>query len=124
MEINHRSNNIKSACIVSALLAAIFSFPAMAESSPQTFNIPAQPMDSALTELADRAGLRLLYQADTVGRLRSQQVSGSHSPEQALNIMLSDSGLDYRKTEGNAITVTCWRPMLLRNPATLRISAD
>lgn len=111
MKKQHRTSKsqytsfIKPACIVPALLAGSFSFPAMAEANPQTFNIPAQPMDSALTELADRAGLRLLYQADTVGRLRSQQVSGARSPEQALNIMLSDSGLEYRKTEGNAITV-------------------
>jgi len=105
MEINHRSNNIKSACIVPALLAGSFSFSALAETSPQTFKIPAQPLDDALTELADHAGMRLLYQADTVKNLHSHPVSGRFSPEQALQILLSDSGLNYRKTADNAITV-------------------
>jgi len=98
------ANRLLPACIA-ALLAGGFDAPALAGSAQQTFDIPAQPMDSALTELADRAGLRLLYQAGAVGALRSRPVSGRHTPEQALKIMLADSGLTYRKTAGGAITV-------------------
>jgi iron complex outermembrane recepter protein len=88
-----------------SMLAGSFSFSALAESSPQTFKIPAQPLDDALTELADHAGMRLLNQADTVKNLHSNPVSGRLSPEQALHILLSDSGLNYRKTADNAITL-------------------
>jgi iron complex outermembrane recepter protein len=91
--------------IASLLLAGSFSLQAAADVVPQAFNIPAQPLDNALTELADRAGLRLLYQAELVGKLRSQPVSGQYLPEQALKIMLGESGLSFRKTADNAITV-------------------
>jgi iron complex outermembrane receptor protein len=97
---------LKPAYIATALLVGQFGLPVLkAEASSNTINIPAQPLDSALTELADHANLRLLYQAEVVGHLRSQPVSGAHSPEQALNVMLADSGLQYRKTGNNAITV-------------------
>jgi iron complex outermembrane receptor protein len=95
----------KPVCIVSTLLVGSLGVPVLAEADSQIFNIPAQPMDSALTELADRAGLRLLYQADAVGRLMSRPVTGARSPEQALSIMLGGSGLRYRKTADKAITI-------------------
>jgi iron complex outermembrane receptor protein len=96
---------LKPTRIATALLIGQLALPAQADADPKSFDIPAQPLDSALTELADRAGLRLLYQAETVGRLRSQPVSGAHSPEQALNVMLADSELQYRKTGSDAITI-------------------
>jgi iron complex outermembrane receptor protein len=96
---------IRAAGVASALLTGNFVWPAMADAASQAFDIPAQPMDGALTELADRADLRLLYQSSAVGHLRSQPVAGAQSPEQALRILLAGSGLTYRKTADGAITV-------------------
>ncbi|WP_347986024.1 TonB-dependent receptor [Methylomonas sp. AM2-LC] len=91
--------------IASLMLITSVSMAAWADDKPQTFNIPALPLDSALTELADKTNLRLLYQADLVAKLRSQPVSGQYSPEQALKILLGHSGLGFRKTADNAFTV-------------------
>jgi iron complex outermembrane receptor protein len=96
--------------IASLLLFTSVSLVAWAEDKPQTFDIPALPLDSALTELADKANLRLLYQADLVAKLRSQPVSGQYSPEQALKILLGQSGLGFRKTADNAFTVEAVPP--------------
>jgi len=97
--------SLKLSRIASLLLAGSVSLAAMADGKPQPFNIPALPLDSALTQLADTAGLRLLYSAELAGKLRSHAVSGQYTPEQALKILLSGSGLSLRKTADDAFTV-------------------
>ncbi|MGD7034056.1 TonB-dependent siderophore receptor [Methylotuvimicrobium buryatense] len=98
-------------CSVAAgLLAGSIAAPAVASetpafASPQSFDIPSQPLDSALTELADRAGLKLLYHADTARQARSHKVTGNYTPQQALDIMLHDTGLSYRLTDDGALTI-------------------
>ncbi len=98
-------------CSVAAgLLAGSIAAPAVASetpafASPQSFDIPSQPLDSALTELADRAGLKLLYRADTARQARSHKVAGNYTPQQALDIMLHDTGLSYRLTDDGVVTI-------------------
>lgn len=91
--------------ILALPLAGSLSMAAIADDTPQQYNIPAQPLDSALTELADRADLRLFYPAGLAAKLRSKPVSGRKTPEQALQQLLSDSGLNYRKTADKAFTL-------------------
>ncbi|MDP3332512.1 MAG: TonB-dependent receptor [Methylococcaceae bacterium] len=99
------TGSFKLSRMASLLLAGSVSLVAMADGKPQNFNIPALPLDSALTQLADKAGLRLLYSAELAGKLLSRPVSGQFTPEQALKILLSGSGLSFRKTADDAFTV-------------------
>lgn len=71
----------------------------------QSFNIPAQSLDSALTALADQSGLTLLFASDQVSGLRTAGVTGSHTPEAALRILLSGTGLIYRFSDATTITL-------------------
>ncbi|MEQ1635521.1 MAG: TonB-dependent receptor [Methylococcales bacterium] len=91
--------------ITAAILAGSFALPVMADSAIQTYNIPVQPLDNALTELADNANLKLLYQTEVVSNQKSHALSGRYSAQQALDIMLKNTGLKYRNTGDNAITV-------------------
>ncbi|MEI8572698.1 TonB-dependent receptor [Methylomonas sp. LW13] len=91
--------------IAALFLLGTVSLTAMAGDAAQAFNIPAQALDSALTELAYQTNLRLLYPADLVGKLRSSPVSGQYTPEQAMQRMLQDSGLTVRKTADDTFTV-------------------
>ncbi|WP_026601311.1 STN domain-containing protein [Methylomonas sp. 11b] len=91
--------------IVALLLLGTVSLAAMAGDAAQAFNIPAQALDSALTELADQTNLRLLYPAELVGKLRSSPVSGQYTPEQAMQRMLQNSGLTVRKTADDTFTL-------------------
>ncbi|NOS75628.1 MAG: TonB-dependent receptor [Methyloglobulus sp.] len=77
--------------------------PALAQT--QQFNIPAQALDNALTELADTADLKLLFQSAVVRNLKSHAVSGNYTPKQALDIMLDGTGLNSRSTGTNAVTI-------------------
>jgi len=91
--------------IAALLLLGTISLNAMAGDAAQAFNIPAQALDSALTELADQTNLRLLYPAELVGKLRSSPVSGQYTPEQAMQRMLQNSGLTVRKTADDTFTL-------------------
>lgn len=103
--LSHR-HFFKMTAIASVLLAGSMPLSVMAETAAvQSYNIPAQPLDNALTQLADDANLKLLYQADVVNQLKSQPLSGSYTPQQALEIMLQGTGLKFRSTDHGGITV-------------------
>lgn len=69
------------------------------------FDIPAQTLSDSLAELADRAGLRLLYPAEWVGDKQAKAVAGEYTPRQALETLLRDSGLIYRFTDEHSVTL-------------------
>lgn len=100
-----RARIFKPKPIAALLLLGTVNLTAMAGDAAQAFNIPAQALDSALTELADQTNLRLLYPAELVGKLRSSPVSGQYTPEQAMQRMLQNSGLTVRKTADDTFTV-------------------
>jgi iron complex outermembrane receptor protein len=69
------------------------------------FDIPAQELDSALTRLADQAGLRLLFASGSVAGLRSAGAQGRMSVSEALQRVLAGSGFTWRFTEGNTVAL-------------------
>jgi len=70
-----------------------------------TLDIPAQPLDPALTTLADRAGLTLLYTSDAVAGMRTPGLAGTYTPVEALEALLSGTGLAYRFTGADTVTL-------------------
>lgn len=56
-------------------------------------DLPAQPLDQALTTFADQAGLHLLYTTGDVAGVASPALHGSYSVEQALQQLLAGSGM-------------------------------
>lgn len=75
------------------------------ESESVNFDIPAQPLSKALIQFADQAEFRLLYSTDMTEGRSTSGVSGRHLPEDALQQLLSGTGLTYRKTEPGTITL-------------------
>ena len=69
------------------------------------FNIPPQDLDTALTRLADQAGIRLLGASDSIAGKRTNGVSGNHTIAQALNALLSGSGVGWRFSEANTVVL-------------------
>jgi len=69
------------------------------------FNIPAQPLDSALTTLADQAGLHILFTSAEVAGLRAPAVSGRLPATEALNRLLAGSGFTYRFANPGTVTL-------------------
>ncbi len=79
--------------------------PQNAKAQAASFNIPPQGLGSALTSFADRAGLKLLFPSDLVAGRTTSGVSGSMSRQQALSRLLAGTGLTYRFTSSNTVTI-------------------
>lgn len=76
----------------------------------QTFNIPAQPLDSALSAFGRATGIQIIYDSAITAALRSSPVRGSFTPSEALSRLLAPTGLAPRFTGPRTAT-------LQRNPA-------
>ncbi|MCG8506629.1 MAG: TonB-dependent receptor [Sphingomonadales bacterium] len=67
----------------------------------ERFDIPAQPLESALKEFARQADIEVLFTGEDVARLRSRRVSGALTREEAIAGLLDGTGLIFEfETEG------------------------
>lgn len=69
------------------------------------FDIPAQPLSSALTAFARQSGLKLAYPASLTAGKSAPALRGSLGREESLQRLLAGSGLSYRFTGANAATI-------------------
>jgi len=76
-----------------------------AEQTAQTFDIRSQALSSALTRFSALTGLQVLYEGDIAERITAPELKGSYTPEQALQKLLRGSGLHYRFSNGNTVTL-------------------
>ena len=112
--INERAANAAHiACLLAALVAADSASRVFAQTvpgsgivqvqggdaaAPRNFNIPAQPLGLALNAFGRQSGLQVTLSAATSRGLTSTAVSGSFTPEQALALMLRNTGIAFRVT--------------------------
>lgn len=69
-------------------------------------DIPAQPLDSALTDFAEQAGIRLLYDASlTRGVGGSSALKGDYSVSDGLQQLLQGSGLTFSIGADGTVTL-------------------
>lgn len=71
----------------------------------QFFDIPPQPLSSALRAFGQTAGVQVLYESSSATGRRSAAVRGSFSPDSALAHMLAGTDLEVRYIRPNAITI-------------------
>jgi hemoglobin/transferrin/lactoferrin receptor protein len=86
--------------------SAIFASPALAQTATRSFNIPAQPLASALNAFGRQSGLQVTLAASTSRGVAAQSVSGNLTPDQALARMLAGTGVNYRIANGTAVIGT------------------
>ena len=65
---------------------------------PVDFDITAQPLNGALNEFALQSDREIFYSSGLVEGKKAKRVSGSYEPEDALDLLLADTGLDYSVT--------------------------
>jgi TonB family protein len=78
------------------------------------FNIPSQPLESALEAFGTASRLQVLYETALTKGLRSTEVKGMYTLEVALRRLLLGTGLDFDYTEERAFTLV---PAQLRSLA-------
>jgi hypothetical protein len=76
-----------------------------AQGDTRAFDIPAQPLSSALDTYSAKTGFEVLYDSDLALHRRSPPLKGNYSARDALSALLSGSGLVARAISDGAITI-------------------
>lgn len=69
------------------------------------FDIPAQDLNGAILAFAQKAGVRVFFDTSKLGGRRSAPVAGAMSAPEALQALLRGTGLTYRFTAPNRVTI-------------------
>ncbi len=100
--------------VVLVAAAALLSDPALAEQAVPSqvvagqaieFHIPAQDLNGALLSFARAAGMQVFFDAEWVRGRTSATLDGKFTAEQGLVQMLAGTGLTWRFTAGNTVTL-------------------
>lgn len=87
-------------------LLAFSAVPASAQTTEmRRFDIPAQLLSRALRSLAEQAGLQIAYETAIAADAMAPAIAGSMTVEQALQRLLSGSGLAYSFTASNTVAI-------------------
>lgn len=94
-----------SAQIYLAIISTVAAAPLFAAGTAIYFDIAAQPLSEALLQFSESSGIKVFFSSDKVKNLKTEGVSGKHTPEEALQILLERSGLQYRYTGADTVTI-------------------
>jgi iron complex outermembrane receptor protein len=75
------------------------------QSAALNFNIPAQPLVDALNAFIAASDWQVGFPAGMAKDVRSSAIHGRYTPQQALQQLLTGSGLRYRLTGANTVTL-------------------
>lgn len=78
---------------------------AQAAARLHSVNLPAQPLARSLRQLADQTGLQIAFGTAGMAGASAPALSGTMSAEQALTRLLSQSGMAYRFTGPNTVSI-------------------
>ncbi|MCQ4330454.1 TonB-dependent siderophore receptor [Stutzerimonas stutzeri] len=95
-------------CLALALIGGTTSLTAQAASPVSATaapSVPAGPLEQALTDYAERAGITLSYSPELVGDLTSPGVMGGGSLDDGLAALLSGTGLVAQKTAAGYVVI-------------------
>ena len=89
---------------------------------PVTFDITSTDLGQALNQFAQQSNRQIMFVADILAGRRAMPLHGQYLPEEALDTLLSGSGLTYKVTPDNAIVVS--QPVSPTRPLTGAPSAN
>ncbi|HAY48186.1 MAG TPA: TonB-dependent siderophore receptor [Thalassospira sp.] len=69
------------------------------------FDISAQPLPQALTAFSDITGIQILYTEQSIYQHASSALVGEYTADQALDILLKGSNVEFSYTSANSITL-------------------
>lgn len=114
---NSSSTPSKSRTLAAAIaLALLPALPAVAQDDAgaaagaqarqtYTFDIPAKPLPQAIADFSATTGLQVLYTEQAVFDHRTEALTGSFTPMEALERLLAGSGLAARMTGERSLTI-------------------
>ena len=99
---------IKRVVLALVLLVSCSALPAQQMASAEMhLDISSQPLESALHEFAAQSGLQLLFSSEeTAMRQSAYAVVGVHTPREALDHLLADTGLKYEYVNSRTVAIS------------------
>lgn len=83
-------------------LSVWLGISAVAQATPVSLDLPAQPLASSLQQLEAQSGLRIQFQAEGVANHQAPAIKGDMEPTEALQTLLAGTGLDFELRDGTA----------------------
>jgi iron complex outermembrane receptor protein len=77
----------------------------LADSQSFSLNIPAEPLEDALNDLAQQSGLQILFSSSLVTRLSAPPLKGSLTVEEALRRLLANRPLRFEFVNPHTVTI-------------------
>jgi hemoglobin/transferrin/lactoferrin receptor protein len=116
-----------AAGIAGAVPPALAQDTANPQAAAQRFDIPAQPLDSALRSYMRQSGVQVVYPAALASGVTSQAVSGPFTADEALARLLQGSGMGVRRVGDGAVTLAAAGALQAQSPTItgpLRVAGD
>lgn len=92
--------------LITRTLGLALTLPLMGQVQAQevTFNIPAQPLTTALQAFGQQANMQVLYSPDDIKGKRSNALNGKQDPAQGIAELLNGTGVSYN-LQGSSVTI-------------------
>lgn len=106
--------NLTFVMAITAALTAMPIGPASAQAPSATeanrgeifsFELPAQPLDSAVLAFSKQSGIQLVFDATLGGGARANAVEGKYTVREALDRLLAGTGLGWRFLNKRTVTI-------------------
>src|SRR5690606_949520 len=101
-----KSSILNARSLVPSMGAMLLAAPLYeSEASKVDLSIESQNLSEALLELGRQSGMQIAFNSRDVGGRTASSLQGQLEPEEALNILLADSGMTARIVAANAAVV-------------------
>ncbi|MBI0475778.1 TonB-dependent receptor [Sphingomonas sp. MA1305] len=94
----------------STLCTPVVQAQSLDSQTDRAFDIPPQPLASALTSFGQQAGRQIFFPAAAIRHRQSPRIAGRMVPRTALDQLLSGSGLSVRSDDGHMIVLGMTAP--------------
>ena len=99
----HASCRFLPACSRPTLIAACLALSLQAQAQSFNLHLPAQPLATSLSQIAQQAKIQLLFDEALLGNLRAPALNGEFSPEEAIRQALGTSEFSLVKVDNTYI---------------------
>jgi iron complex outermembrane receptor protein len=92
------------------LLSVVLACPAVAQQAAPAvsvyhFSIPAEPLGDALSQLAQQTGLQVMIASKLTDGVKSHELNGTFSAEEALQKLLANTGLQFQFVNPRTVAI-------------------
>ncbi|MCW5759136.1 MAG: STN domain-containing protein, partial [Phenylobacterium sp.] len=88
-----------------AFCLAVLATPAHAQSPAHDFDIPRESLSKALRDYGQASGRQLIFTENLVAQRTAPAVKGRLAADDALRLLLRDSGLTFQQTRAGAVMI-------------------